>query len=40
VNLGALPLVLLTLAATAWLWWKLRKPDPKPAETRVEAAAK
>ena len=40
VNLGALPLVLLTLAATAWLWWKTRKPGPKPAETPLEAAAK
>jgi hypothetical protein len=39
VNLGALPLVLVTLAATGWLWWKSRKPDPKPAETPLEAAA-
>jgi hypothetical protein len=40
VNLGALPLVLLTLAATAWLWWKSPKPGPLPAETPIEAAAK
>jgi len=40
VNLGALPLVLLTLAATAWLWWKTPKPGPLPAETPIEAAAK
>jgi MFS family permease len=40
VNLGALPLVLLTLCATAWLWLKTRKPGPKPAETPIEAAAK
>lgn len=40
VNLGALPLVLLTLAATAWLWLKTRKPGPQPAETPIEAAAK
>jgi hypothetical protein len=35
-----LPLVLLTLCATAWLWLKTRKPGPKPAETPIEAAAK
>ena len=40
VNLGALPLVLLTIAGTAWLWLKLRKPAPAPVETPVEAAAK
>ncbi len=40
VNLGALPLVLLTVAGTVWLWLKSRKPDPKPAATPVEAAAK
>jgi MFS family permease len=40
VNLGALPLVLLTLGATTWLWLKTRKPGPMPAETPVEAAIK
>jgi hypothetical protein len=40
VNLGALPLVLLTVAATAWLWWKSRKPGPKPAEAPIEVTAK
>ena len=40
VNLGALPLVLLTLAGTAWLWLKTRKLKPAPAETPIEAAAK
>ncbi|MGH7003404.1 MAG: MFS transporter, partial [Alphaproteobacteria bacterium] len=40
VNLGALPLVLLTIAGTLWLWLKLRKPAPTQAETPVEAAAK
>lgn len=40
VNLGALPLVLLTLAGTAWLWRKSRTPAPAPAETPIEAAAK
>ena len=40
VNLGALPLVLLTVAGTLWLWLKSRKPAPTPAETPVEAAAK
>jgi MFS family permease len=32
VNLGALPLVLLTIAATLWLWLKSRRPSPVPAE--------
>jgi len=40
VNLGALPLVLLTVAGTAWLWLKSRKPGPTPAEIPIEAAAK
>lgn len=39
VNLGALPLVLLTLVATGWLWWKTRKPRGHSADTPVEAAA-
>jgi len=40
VNLGALPLVLLTVASTVWLWLKTRKPDSKPADAPVEAAVK
>jgi predicted MFS family arabinose efflux permease len=40
VNLGALPLVLLVLGATGWLWAKSRKPKPTVAETPIEAAAK
>jgi MFS family permease len=40
VNLGALPLVVLTVGATVWLWLKSRKPDPKPADAPVEAAVK
>lgn len=40
VNLGALPLVLLTMGATAWLWAKSRRPKSAPAETPIEAAAK
>jgi predicted MFS family arabinose efflux permease len=40
VNLGALPLVLLTMGATAWLWAKSRRTKPAPTETPIEAAAK
>jgi predicted MFS family arabinose efflux permease len=40
VNLGALPLVLATLGATAWLWLRSRRAAQKPVEPPVEAAAK
>ncbi|MCW5773777.1 MAG: MFS transporter [Rhodospirillaceae bacterium] len=36
VNLGALPLVLLTIGATVWIWLKSRKPAPVPAEAGAE----
>lgn len=38
VNLGALPLVLLTVVATLWLWLKSRKPAAvkRPAEAGAE----